>query len=556
MNRLSIMALTLCFLGALGGPALAQKVRVGEYVAQQIETNHPYTGSGAAQPELVRTDVVAYKDATFISVHFEVFDLAPGDYVVVKSPDGRQSRTYTGLGRANLGRSDEGFFARHVRGDIALVELYGAGNETGYGYKIDFFGRGYSDEEIQELWDLGLGEELGLPEPPGNNRSLCTADDTREAKCYQVSEPTAYEESRSVTRLLISGTFFCTGWLVGCEGHVMTNEHCIADQNAASNTDFEFMAEGADCSTDCTTGLGCPGVIEADTSTLVAVNNPLDYALVLPDSATDLNATYGYMQLRDTGAVLDERIYMPQHPAGWGKRIAMESTYPADVDGFPHASSLTEVTCSGGPPEVGYWADTRGGSSGSPVLGYDDHLVIALHHCRGANFCSSGNPGNDDMNRGMHITAVITDLDTLLPDCAIGSSCPPMDPPTGLEATLNGDNNIDVTWNAAAGAAGYNVYRAESDCPGSNYTLVASGVTGTHFEDTNVSIGTTYAYVAAAGDGACESGQSNCDSAMPITIPPFGFNLWHNDALFHPFYDANANGTIDAGDLVDWLNQP
>ena len=54
--------------------------------------------------------------------------------------------------------------------------------------------------------------------------------------------------------------------------------------------------------------------------------------------------------------MLDERIYHPQHPAGWGKHIAFNSTYPADVamGGFCYASSLTEVPCSGGPGDVGY----------------------------------------------------------------------------------------------------------------------------------------------------------------------------------------------------------
>ena len=91
------------------------------------------------------------------------------------------------------------------------------------------------------------------------------------------------------------------------------------------------------------------------------------------------------MRLRASGAVLDERIYHPQHPAGWGKRIAVVSTYPADVTDRRLQLRLEpdRAAVLGGSSDVGYWTDTEGGSSGSPVLGYADHKVVALHHCRG-----------------------------------------------------------------------------------------------------------------------------------------------------------------------------
>ncbi|MCP5103524.1 MAG: PKD domain-containing protein [bacterium] len=65
---------------------------------------------------------------------------------------------------------------------------------------------------------------------------------------------------------------------------------------------------------------------------------------------------------------------------------------------------------------MGYYADTAGGSSGSPVLGYSDNLVVALHHC--AN-CP---------NRGVPIPSIISDLGGNIPNDAIGSVGPP-DPP-------------------------------------------------------------------------------------------------------------------------------
>ncbi|MEM9488550.1 MAG: hypothetical protein AAGC55_05370, partial [Myxococcota bacterium] len=88
-------------------------------------------------------------------------------------------------------------------------------------------------------------------------------------------------------------------------------------------------------------------------------------------------------------------------------------------------TTMTAPACTGGAPvpDVGYQADTRGGSSGSPVLGYNDNLVVALHHC--AN-CP---------NRGVPIDAIISDLQNngALPNNAVpgGGGC---DTPVQVDA--------------------------------------------------------------------------------------------------------------------------
>ncbi len=511
-------------LAAQRGPAI-----VGEHQYETFETPHPYPSSGSESALLSWSDEVYFPDATYIAVHFSRFDLAPGDYLVVRSPDGKQSRTYRGYGRHDLGRTPEGFFATHVKGDTAILELYTQGTSEAYGYKVDYFGRGYSDLEIETYWALGLGEKMNLVPPRDRGESLCTADDTEEAKCYQISEPEAYDKSRAVARLLLNGSAHCTGWLVGSEGHLMTNEHCVTSQSQMNNIDFEFMAEGATCATNCGSALACSGVIEATGGTFVTDDAPLDYALLLPDTSTgtgtDLAATYGFMRLRDTGTVLNERIYLVEHPAGWGKRFAMLSTYPEDVGlgGFAYATSINEVACSGGPGDIGYWADTQGGSSGSPVLGYSDHRVIGLHHCRGSAFCTTGNAGTDDRNRAVPIEAVITSLGALLPN---GAVCDPPGDPSATTAVANGANQIDVSWTAPpGGTTGYNVYRALGSCPLVGGTLISADQPTTSFSDTTVSGGSTYAYAVKSFLTAtnCESGFSACSEATATglcTLPP------------------------------------
>ncbi|MEM8962741.1 MAG: trypsin-like peptidase domain-containing protein [Acidobacteriota bacterium] len=522
MRRTILLSLLIAVSLLLAGPASGQKVNVGEHVAVDMGTSHPYSSSGSLEPVLTTTEQIVHPDATYVAVHFAKMDLAAGDFVIVRSPDFAQQWMYRGQGRHGLGATPDGFFATHIKGDTAIVELWTSGWETAYGYAIDKYGRGFSNTEIADFWAQGLGERMNLPYPVDLARSICTVNDTVEAKCMLGLEPEIYERGRTVARLLQNGAAHCTGWLVGCEGHVMTNEHCIGSQGQLNNIDFEFMAEGPDCATNCQSPLSCSGTTEASGGTLIQVNAPLDYALVLPDTSTanntDLNAAYGFLQLRESGAVQDERIYIWQHPAGWGKQIAYESSYPGDTNGFPTAN-LGEPACSGGPPDVGYWADTQGGSSGSPVLAYSDNRVVALHHCRGSAACASGNPGSDDRNRGVPIEDVIADLGANLPNCA---TCEPPATPGGVNAIAAGADTIDLTWTAPLGdPLSYNVYRAPGTCadPGT-FTEIASDVQTTSFTDSTASDDMNWAYYIAtfnASEG-CESDPTPCVEIGSFTV--------------------------------------
>ena len=375
------------------------RVKVGEDVVATFKSRQPEARAEGVRKEAVLswTDRISSPGATYIAPHFSEFNLAPGDYVIIRAPDGSREYRYERFGKGDgTGPVKEGFWSGHISGDVAIVELWSVGGRAKSGYTIDKFARGIAD-----LSALG-----------GETEALCGPDDSANARCYQGSDPRAYKHSRAVARLLINGSGACTGWLVGNQGHVMTNEHCIGSASDAANTDFEFMAEGATCATNCSSWFACPGTVVATSSTLVAVNAPRDYALVLlPTNPTN---TYGYLQLRNSAPVVNERIYIPQHAAAWGKRIARNSTHSSDASGFAEIFSTTEPACaSGGPADVGYYADTQGGSSGSPVIGYSDHRVVALHHC--AN-CP---------NRGVPITSVISHLGANLPTCALRSaSCP------------------------------------------------------------------------------------------------------------------------------------
>lgn len=366
-----------------------------------------------AEAALVWRQEISWPEASYIAPHFQRFDLPAGAYAIVRSPNGERSWRYTGKGKGDLGVT-KGFWGLHIPGDTAVLEVYSRTPLAAGAVIVDSFAHGYPAPR----WEISKESfEAGA-------EALCGADDSEWAKCYEGT--TIYDKSRAVLRLLINGSSACTGWLVGDAGHVLTNEHCVGTSSDAQNTDYEVMAEGSSCTTSCASFGACPGTILATSGTLVKVNASLDYALIqLPVNPT---ATYGFFQMRNSGAVVDERIYIPGHPSAYGKKLAVRSTHSSDPSGFCEVYNTNATPCSGGPGDVGYYCDTQGGSSGSPVVGYSDHAVVSLHHC--AN-CP---------NRGVPITAVISDLGASLPpNSTVGTAPPP--PACGASGTACTSNS-------------------------------------------------------------------------------------------------------------------
>ncbi len=393
---------TICLLMVC---LIQAQTKVGEEINTTYQSPHPYSGTTSGVHKAVWTQEILQKDAGYVAVHFSKIQLATNDFIIVRDVTNTRVWKYSYDTILKKGTS---FWSVPIYDDKMIIEIFSMNPEGAYGYTVDIVAKGYPTESLRE------------PE------AICGTDDSRNAICYSNNEPDAYNRSRAVARLLINGTSACTGWLIGDNGQLMTNEHCIQNQADANNVTVEFMAQGANCNTNCNSWFACPGTIEATSATLVRANGPLDYALLQLNTTTNLPQTYGFLQLRNTGAVVNERIYIPQHPRAWGKRIALVSTDPNDQGGVARIFSLTRPGCTGSGNDVGYYADTQGGSSGSPVLGYGDDLVVALHHC--AN-CP---------NRGVPIQAIIQDLGNDLPRNALPSNgCP---------------NNLTITQNVPSGS--------------------------------------------------------------------------------------------------------
>jgi len=374
---------------ALSELAQGDKIKqVGQEVLQVFESPHPYSGADNLKGEVVWSDEIVYSGASYIAVHFSKVQLSKGDFIVVKSPTDKRFWKYKDL---NIKSTDAGIWSIHIYGEKAIIEIHSKNKEGNYGYTIDKIASGYSEIQMKDT------------------EAICGTDDSREAKCYQNTEPAVYNKSKAVARLLINGTSACTGWLIGSDGHLMTNNHCIGSVAEANNVTVEFMAEGANCNTNCQSWFGCSGTVEATSTILIQTDVSLDYSLLkLPNNVSNI---YGYLQLRSAGPFLNERIYIPQHPAAWGKRISLVSD--VDPGGFPTITSLSEPRCTGGSgSDVGYFADTRGGSSGSPVISYTDDLVVALHHC--ANCPNRGVASHEIIN---HLGANLPTNATVNPNC-------------------------------------------------------------------------------------------------------------------------------------------
>jgi len=406
-NRLSTSLTVLALACLMAAVPATARVQVGERFSIYLDSARDYQGSPDGSLRLAWEHQIQQPGATYIAVHFTDFRLAEGDYLVISDARGGQAYRLHGTGKMNAGE----FWARHVKGDSTLLRLYTTNKSGAQGFVIDEFAAGY--------------EEMGY-----DPEAICGIDDKENAVCYTSSHADEYDHSKAVARLLISGMYLCTGWLVSADNHLLTNEHCITSSTEALNTDFEFMAEAPSCgSTNCQ--LCYPGDTYSG-ATFLKDNASLDYALVRLDSGTPA-ADYGHLQIDDRVAVVGERIYIPQHPGGRAKELAIESSASAD-GGLCKVNTITALPCSGsGYNDVGYYCDTEGGSSGSPVIAASNHKVIALHHC--AN-CP---------NRGVPIDAVITHLGDDLPSSAV---CDPPDAPSSLSATPNGDNRIDLDWAA------------------------------------------------------------------------------------------------------------
>ncbi len=477
-----VLALAL-LIAAAAPPALGQVVRIADEEREVIESPHPYP-AGVPEGRVVWSRTLNWPEASYIAVHFERFELAAGDELILSDPAGRYRHRYTGRGLEERGGD---FWGLSILGETMEIRLISYSREQqAFGLVIDRWAHGFP-------LDGGGG---------GEPDALCGSEDFRDVECYKDSYPTEYDVARRTVSLIKNGSGHCTGWIASCENHIITNEHCVGSQSELNQIEFQFEYKRPAC------GSGSAAVdLQLQGGTLLEADAGLDYALIMPELAgNDPQTTYGFMQWDVRLPDIDELMYIPGHPSGDPKRLSVESTDSHDESGRCEVFSTSEPACTGGPvPDVGYYCDTEGGSSGSAVVSGVSHAVIALHHC--AN-CP---------NRGVPIVDVYNDIQASanpLPACV---TCQPAGVPQDLVGSTPADNQVLLDWLTVADAAFYRVYRNDTTCA-DPMTEVGTSTEPT-FLDENVAGNVTYNYkVSAASDCDAESGLSNCATVTPTGV--------------------------------------
>jgi hypothetical protein len=159
---------------------------------------------------------------------------------------------------------------------------------------------------------------------------------------------------------------------------MFTNQHCLENQQWLDASSFYFNYEKAECE-----GTQLKPVRVVSGNELLATHSLLDFALFTIDNLQNV-AQFGYLEIDPRVPIQGEEIYMAGHYDGLPKTLALES----DMNGSGMCEVDAPIHPIVGAREMGYFCDTSGGQSGSPVIARSDYRVIALHHA-GYNPCTA-----------------------------------------------------------------------------------------------------------------------------------------------------------------------
>ena len=337
--------------------------------------------------ERVQEFAIESAGASFIKVHFKVFNIPDGAYVLVSSQDGSEVYRYdnaTNTPRTfNTLKGENGtvqFSAMSVFGDKALVKLVLPVNVQwlpSHQLVIDSYKAGTENDlptnnselmnNLQVQGNIDMSSDIGI-------ESTCGVNERKDVQCWASSNPIEYERTRPVVRLLMAGSGLCTGWRVGSGNHLFTNNHCLDNEARLQDTEIWFNYQHTSCD-----GSTLDSVVKVTGQSLLKTDYNLDYALFTVNNFASI-AGFGYFGLDVRSPAQGELIYIPQHGSGNPKELSIQSDQNSGgLCQIDTASANGRATGT----DTGYFCDTIGGSSGSPVLASSSNNVIALHHFGG-----------------------------------------------------------------------------------------------------------------------------------------------------------------------------
>ena len=160
----------------------------------------------------------------------------------------------------------------------------------------------------------------------------------------------------------------CTGFLVGPD-LLMTNAHCLYDFGGGGRLRAGYVLIYMDYYQDRTVDPTRGGVTTL-AKTILHADGPKDYVLLRLNAP--IGNTYGWLELdTTTGTNTSQSVKLISHPARRSKEIVRRNSQISDL--LPDLRARS-------PFLLFYFADTVGGSSGSPVFLKDGTGVIAIHH--------------------------------------------------------------------------------------------------------------------------------------------------------------------------------
>lgn len=348
-------------LTVLAAPATMAQTKIGEVRPHTAESPHPYP-AGAGGDTVVWREVVQSPGATFIRLHFEDLELGAGDALTVSSPDGVQSWALTN--RGPRGSGDVWSFV--IDGDTAVVRIHG-GSSPSFGYRITevVHGTGSPIVPSQPVAPLGRPQE-----------SVCGTNGLEPIACH-MNEPGIAQTQRPIARLLYQSggeAFACTGSLIrgAVDSLLLTNNHCLPSQAEVNTLQATFGFQLSACSN----GVLSEGMMYAG-DLLVSTSTSLDYSLVTLHGNPE--ASWGELLPTAADADVGTPFWLVQHPAGGPKEIGYWED-AARTARCKVASSSETIDTLTPRSQMEYACDTRGGSSGSPLVSTKSTRIVGLHH--------------------------------------------------------------------------------------------------------------------------------------------------------------------------------
>ncbi|MEJ5266027.1 MAG: trypsin-like peptidase domain-containing protein [Bacteroidales bacterium] len=190
-------------------------------------------------------------------------------------------------------------------------------------------------------------------------------------------------EKRSVCRLLINNSGYCSGALVNNVNndgipYILTAHHCVSTNSDANNTVFVFNYESPTCN-------GSDGSIAQSISgsTLRATWSTSDFTLLELSSSIPENYNPYFSGWFNINTIPTTPVVGIHHPAGDVKKISRDNDPPTNSYGNTHWF-------------VDNWdvGTTEGGSSGSPLYNSNHRIVGQVHAGDGYEPC--------DVEKGTH----------------------------------------------------------------------------------------------------------------------------------------------------------